>query len=90
MATPVITSASLDKPTYKVGDKMTLTVVYGDTDTKALTVSIVVTDAEGNKSAPTTATAVIDPLTLSVTDSSGKVWTTVSNNGSVAVLTSVA
>jgi hypothetical protein len=89
MAAPTVT-ASLNASTYSPGDQMLLTVTYSDADTKALTVTIVVTDAQGNSSAPVKVTAVIDPLTLSVTDNSGRTWTRVSDNGSVAVYRAVA
>lgn len=88
MAAPVITAAVLDKPTYAAGDKMTLTVTYSDPDSKVMTVDVVVTDASGNKSAPARATAVIDPLTISITGDG--TWTQVSNSGSVAVYTATA
>ncbi|MFG3704047.1 hypothetical protein ACGF7U_04835 [Micromonospora sp. NPDC047670] len=89
MAAPTAT-ASLNASTYSPGDQMTLTVTYGDTDTKPVTVTIVVTDAQGNSSAPVKVTAVIDPLTVTVTDSSGRTWTRLSDNGSVAVYRAVA
>ncbi len=89
MAAPVITAAVLDKPTYKVGDLMTLTVTYSDPDSKKLTVDIVVTDSSGNSSAPVKATAIIDPLTVTAT-SAGVTWTKISDNGAVAVLTATA
>jgi hypothetical protein len=86
MAAPVVT-ASLDKATYKPGEKPLLTISYGDADTKALKVTIAVTDSSGNVSAPVTVNAVIDPLILTVTDASGRPWTKVSDNGAVAVYT---
>ncbi|MEH1055373.1 hypothetical protein V6U89_09210 [Micromonospora sp. CPCC 206171] len=89
MAAPTVT-ASLNAATYSPGDQMTLTVTYGDPDTRPLTVTVVVTDAQGNSSAPVKVTAVIDPLTLTVTDDSGRTWTRVSDNGSVAVYRAVA
>ncbi|WP_433126279.1 hypothetical protein ACQPWW_26535 [Micromonospora sp. CA-240977] len=89
MAAPTAT-AKLNSPTYSPGDQMLLTVTYSDPDTKPLTVTIVVTDAQGNSSAPVKVTAVIDPLTLTVTDNSGRTWTRVSDNGSVAVYRAVA
>ncbi|MEH0820983.1 MULTISPECIES: hypothetical protein [unclassified Micromonospora] len=89
MAAPTVT-ASLNAATYSPGDQMTLTVTYSDPDTRPLTVTVVVTDAQGNSSAPVRVTAVIDPLTLTVTDDSGRTWTRVSDNGSVAVYRAVA
>ncbi|MFF0154418.1 hypothetical protein [Micromonospora sp. NPDC005203] len=89
MAAPTAT-ASLNASTYPPGAQMLLTVTYSDADTKPLTVTIVVTDAQGNSSAPVKVTAVIDPLTLTVTDNSGRTWTRVSDNGAVAVYRAVA
>jgi hypothetical protein len=88
MATPSV-SASLDKIAYAVGELMTLTVTYSDPDTDQVQVTITVTDQSGNQSAPTTVTAVIDPLTVGVTDPD-RTWTKVSDNGSVAVFTATA
>ncbi|MEU9510118.1 hypothetical protein AB0D32_27995 [Micromonospora sp. NPDC048170] len=89
MAAPTAT-ASLNASTYSPGDQMILTVTYGDADTQPVTVTIVVTDAQGNSSAPVSVTAVIDPLTLTVTDDSGRTWSRASDNGSVAVYRAVA
>ncbi|MER7460981.1 hypothetical protein [Micromonospora sp. NPDC126480] len=89
MAAPTAT-ASLNAAVYSPGDPMTLTVRYGDPDTRPVTVTVVVTDAQGNSSAPARITAVIDPLTLTVTDDSGRTWTRLSDNGAVAVYRAVA
>ncbi|WP_433386875.1 hypothetical protein [Micromonospora sp. KLBMP9576] len=89
MAAPTVT-ASLNASTYSPGDQMTMTITYGDADTKPVTVTIVVTDAQGNSSAPVKVTAVIDPLTVTVADDSGRTWNRVSDNGSVAVHRAVA
>lgn len=88
MAAPTLT-ASLNKGAYAVGETMTLTVTYGDTDQKAGTVSVVVTDAEGNASDPVVSPYLIDPLNLTVTDPT-RTWVKVSDSGSVAVYTSTA
>ncbi|MFF4876088.1 MULTISPECIES: hypothetical protein [unclassified Micromonospora] len=89
MAAPTAIAA-LNAPVYAPGEQMLLTVTYSDADTKPLTVTIVVTDAQGNSSAPVKVTAVIDPLSLTVTDNSGRTWTRVSDNGAVAVYRAVA
>ncbi|KKJ98518.1 hypothetical protein [Micromonospora sp. HK10] len=89
MAAPTVT-ASLNAATYAPGDQMTLTVSYADPDTRALTVTVVVTDAQGNSSAPVRATAVIDPLAITVSDDAGRTWTKLSDTGSVAVYRAVA
>ncbi|MET7748705.1 hypothetical protein [Micromonospora sp. NPDC005367] len=89
MAAPTA-SASLNASTYSTGEQMNLTVTYGDADTRPLTVTIVVTDAQGNSSAPVRVAAVIDPLTVTVADDSGRSWTRLSDNGAVAVYRAVA
>jgi len=89
MPAPTV-SASLDKAAYQPDETMTLTVSYSDPDTEAVTVTIVVTDSQGNTSDPATVTAVVDPSVLTVTDTSGREWTKASDNGSVAVYTASA
>lgn len=90
MASPTVT-ASLNKPTYAPGEEMLLTVQYGDTDNDSVTVTIVVTDSQGNQSEPVTVVAnVSDPLTVEVSDSDGREWTKQSDSGSVAVYRAVA
>lgn len=90
MANPTV-SASLDKSSYSVGDKITLTVTYSDADNKTFNVTVVVTDSDGNTSAPVTLPVVLsDKVTVTVTDSDGRNWTKVSDNGSVAVFTATA
>jgi len=89
MANPTV-SASLDKAAYAEGETMVLTVNRSDADTEALTLTIVATDKSGNSSTPVNVTATIDPTTVSVSDSSGRVWAQQSDNGSIAVFTAVA
>lgn len=81
MAAPVV-SCTLDKSSYAIGQTMTLTITATDADAKSGTVSVVVTDAEGNAS-----TAVVSPYTITdvmsaaVTDSNGKVFSRVTGAG---------
>ncbi|MBY8873790.1 hypothetical protein K7640_18335 [Micromonospora sp. PLK6-60] len=89
MAAPTA-SASLNATTYSPGEQMLLTVTYGDPDTQQVTVTVVVTDSKGNSSNPVKVNAVIDPLTVTVTDDSARAWTKVSDTGSVAVYRAVA
>lgn len=89
VATPTVTVA-LDAAVYASGDAMTLTVTYGDADTRPVTVTVVVTDAQGNSSAPARVTAVIRPLIRTVTDDSDRTWTKLSDNGVVADYRAVA
>jgi hypothetical protein len=89
MASPTAT-ASLNKATYAIGETMTLTVNYSDVDRQNGTVTLTITDAEGNVSAPITVPFVIDPLTVTVTSTPVRTWTKVSDTGSVAVFTAAA
>lgn len=86
-AAAVTVSASLDKTSYNVGDTATLTVNYSDPNSSSLSVTVSVADSAGNKSAPVTVAAVIDPAQATVTDTSGRTWTKQSDNGAVAVFT---
>jgi hypothetical protein len=88
MATPTVT-AVLDKSSYAVGETMTLTVTAADADQKTGSISVVVTDAEGNSSAPASAPYLIDPLTVTVTDPN-KTWTKTGQVGNVSTYTATA
>ncbi|ABP55834.1 hypothetical protein [Salinispora tropica] len=89
MAAPTVTVA-LNAAVYVPGDEMTMMVTYGDADTRPVIVTVVVTDTWGHSSAPAQVTAVIDPLTLTVTDDSGRTWTKLSDDGAVADYRAVA
>lgn len=73
MANPTAT-ATLNKSTYAVGETMILTVDHADADRQALTVTVVVTDSQGNTSTPATASALIDAGTVTFTQTGGKTW----------------
>ena len=88
MANPTV-SATLNKSSYAPGEVMVLTVNYGDADTKKVTVTLKVTDTNGNSSPNYTVEAVIDPLTLAVTDAD-RTWTKKSDTGAVAVFEATA
>lgn len=88
MANPTV-SAQLDKATYRPGDVMQLTVTYSDPDQKTVSVDVQVTDSSGNKSPVYTVNAVVDQLSVAVTDPN-RTWTKKSDNGSVAVYTATA
>jgi hypothetical protein len=89
MANPFVTSVSFDKPAYAVGALVTMTVVYGDTDTKSQTIEFKVTDASGNQ-ATGSGSFVVDPLKTEVIDPAGRVWTKKSDTGTITVFTAVA
>lgn len=89
MANPTLT-ASLNKETFAPGEEMVLTVQRSDADSHSGSVTIVVTDSQGNSSEPIIVPwTVQDQTTVSVTDSS-RVWTLDSDNGHTAVYKSVA
>jgi hypothetical protein len=90
MAVPTVT-ASLNKASYAPGETMLLTVQYGDLDNESLSVTVVVADSQGNSSAPVVVNAnIVDPVTVSVSDSDNRTWTKQSDNGAVAVYRAVA
>jgi hypothetical protein len=89
MANPTVT-AVLDKATYAPGDPVTLTVSYGDADTKASTVTVTGTDAAGNPATVTVNLNVSDPVALTVSDDGGRAWAKGADNGSTAVFTATA
>lgn len=72
-ATPTATAA-LNKSAYSVGETMILTVDHQDADRQVLTVSVVVTDGNGNVSPPATATATIDAGVVTFTQTGGRTW----------------
>ncbi len=76
-----ITSATLDKTDYNVGDVMMLTVK--GTFTVIATVSVAI----GGVASPLVQAKVHDPLTVSDPD---RTWAPVSNDGATAVYTSKA
>lgn len=86
MANPTVT-ASLNKATYAPGEKLTLTVNYGDADNKSETVTVTGTDQAGNRAEATVTWVTSDTVTLEAADGTSRVWTKVSDNGSVAVFT---
>lgn len=71
---------------------MTLTVNYGDpADAASGTVTVTVTDSQGNVSTPATVSYnIADPTTVAVSDSDGHTFAKVSDTGSVAVYTATA
>ena len=92
--TPTLSIAA-DKDTYNIGDTITLTANYSDSSVAPVVMHITASasDAAGN-----TAQATVDvtvntqaqqPMTIGVTDSFGDPWVQQSNDGGVAVLTSV-
>lgn len=89
MAAPTAT-ATLNKTTFVVGEEMRLTVTRADADNKGGTVTVVVTDSQGNESSPVVGNySITDPVSVEVTDPD-RVWALVSDDGTTAVYTSVA
>lgn len=88
-ANPPTVSASLDKPRYAKGDRVTLTVVYGDADSATNPLTVTATDASGGTGTAVIQLVVADPVTLTVADPK-RAWTLVSDTGSIAVFSSTA
>ena len=83
---PAVTSVTLDKPAYNPGQVITCTVAYSAS--LDFTVTAVAVDIGGH-SAQLSGTAVVNG-SLSVTDTGGRAWTKVSDDGSTAVFTATA
>lgn len=81
MAAPVITNVSLDKASYAPGETAVLTFDATDPDTKTLQVTIKVSDNSGASGTQVVDLVVTDPLSATVTDTDGRVWTHVSTVG---------
>ena len=81
MAAATITSATTDKSSYTAGQLITLTVVGTGLDQ-----TDVITEADGG--VPFTETITVGEVLVS--DTLGKVWAQVSNNGTTAVFTATA
>lgn len=75
-------TATLDKSGYKPGDKMTLAVV-SDKRLQSTTISV----AAGGETVKVTTTV---QLPVSLTDSTGRVWTAGADDGKTAVYTATA
>ena len=88
MTAPTVT-ATLDKSSYLPGEVMVLTVTYADSDVQPTNDTVTATDAAGHSSAPVV-TSVAYPLTITVTDDSGRAWSLLSDSGHVAVYRAVA
>lgn len=90
MSNPTV-SASLNKSSFAPGEQMILTVSYADADNRPITVTVVVSDNEGNTSDPVKIVAnITDTVTISVTDDGNRTWTKQSDSGTVAVFKAVA
>lgn len=91
---PVIASATFDQPSYITGETITLTVDYTPGESVvAQTVNITGTDTVTGLPGSISGTINLmtaDPTTWAVTDSKGRTYALKSDNGSVAVFTTVA
>ena len=96
MQAPVVVSMTLDKTSYVRGDPVKVTVVYtpGTSDASTVTAYTATDVATGLNGTLTITWAVADgqsdPTTGKMTDSQGRVYTLVSDNGHTAVWQTVA
>lgn len=88
-------SVAADKASYAVGDTLTLTVTYSDSNSVAtnLVATVSGTDAAGNSVQAQTTVQVITegtpgPMDVSATDSFGDTYAVVSNDGSSSAVLS--
>lgn len=88
MANPTA-SATLNKPSYAVGETMTLVVNHTDADRQTITVAGTVSDSQGN-SAAWSVTADIDAGVVTFTATGGKTWTLQSATVNQSVYTATA
>lgn len=96
MTTPAApVTVSTDKSAYNVGDPIQITVEYADASNpgKTLTVTAVVTQADGTTATGTASVTVgavaAQPLQVAVSDSFGGSYTQQSNEAGTAVFTGV-
>lgn len=89
MSSPIGT-ASFNKPAYAPGETMVLTVDRTDPDNKAVTATVTLRDSAGNVVGTTAATAVVDPVSVTVSDTDSRAYTLASDDGKIAVFRAVA
>lgn len=88
---PVITSASLNKSNYAVGEDMILTVTGNDPDEEVIEVTVALrSKGSGATSELQTLTATIDELEPVASDSGSRPWTTLSRVGDSFTLKATA
>lgn len=75
MATPTINNLQLDKTSYTPGETAKLTFDAQDPDTRSSVVTVTVTDSTGASGTAEVTLNAVDPVSATVTDSSGRVWT---------------
>lgn len=81
---------SLDKASYAPGATITATVSYADADTRTTPLTVTVTDAAGATGTATVSLIIKDTDVPTVSDGTSRVYTKVSDNGSIAVFTATA
>lgn len=91
---PVVNSILFDQEMYSAGEKINVTITYtpGASSTTQ-TLTGVATDSLTNEVGDLTVNFTVlssDSTVVSVSDSGGRDWVPVSNNGNVAVFTAVA
>lgn len=91
---PVVSSINFDQTSYLAGQKITVTVDYSPgTSDETQTLTGVAEDSITGLSGQLVVNFIVtnnDTTSLTVSDSSKRTWTQVSDNGSVAVFTAIA
>lgn len=91
---PVVSSITFDQTSYATGEKMTVTVNYAaGTSANTQTLTGTATDSKTTQTGKLTVNFTVintDSTSIAVADSGSRVWTKVSDSGTVAVFTAVA
>lgn len=88
MADPIVSSITFDKNVYVKGDLMTVTIAYlnGNSVVVQQFTGVAKDSVTGSVGSMTVNFSVVDPdaTTITVSDSSGRTWTNISDTGTVS------